>query len=299
MVIDVQVLISLYLLLIGCSEHDCDLHGGWAEEKGGSNSRFYTRWDRGSCRRASQAVAGWADVNKHVYPHRMIYLNPEDSLKLDRVIASLFNTPFFQITTFDGGRLMALSRIFFASMLVQLEKWIAEFGIKHSIVQSMIREAQKEGFNLKALLDCGEGIRKDYISRNSMCNVTDDVPVAQILNLCVNITTELSGLREVILTHGQIIKSQQQELKELKIHQLQTQDVLTKMEKNFLYSQAALLEVQTQLSKVSPGPKRRNPNTAIASDNVSEKRLKVRVQSTYYLCYFIFYIIFFFFKVTM
>jgi hypothetical protein len=67
----------------------------------------------------------------------------------------------------------------FASMLIQLPTWVNEYTQNHLVVHNIIREA-RENISLQNLYDCAGEIRKDYVSRNSLCVVTDDFPVLQI-----------------------------------------------------------------------------------------------------------------------
>jgi hypothetical protein len=257
--------------LIGCSEHDCNLHGGWSEESSGSSSKHYIRFDMKSCRRASAAAMGHENVNKQVKPARLNFLNAADKIRWDRVIVDLFDNAFFQISTFDNGRLMPLCRWSFASMLMQLEIWVNLYGVEHCVVAAIVRSAARENISLKTLHDCAEEIKKDYASRNSGCFIIDDVPVAQILQICSTMSTELCGVRELVIQSNTTIKAQQRELKEYKISQLETQSQLKHVGLNLIATQNLLQSLQNQINIMS---KRKNTPIDMGNFMGSNKRSK-------------------------
>lgn len=170
---------------------------------------------------------------------------------------------------------MPLCRWSFASMLVHLEEWISEFTQHHIVVQTIIRGAQKENISLQTLLDCAVEINKDYVSRNSLCFITDDVPVAQILEICSGMATELSGVRELLIQNGMTIKHQQRELKEFKVNQLETHTHLKNV-------QDTILTLQNQLLNDTTVHKRKNPPIDVSTFTASDKRSKVRFCCRFY-----------------
>jgi len=238
----------------GCSERDNDLHGGWEHGGVASSAKHYVRFDEVGCRRASTVCAGHRNADKIVKPPRFNFPDEKDMIRWDRFITGVFDNPFFQVSKFENGRLMPLCRWSFASMLMHLGSWVDLYTQNHIVVQAIIREARKENISLQTLYDSGDEIRKDYVSRNSLCVLTDDVPVAQILEICSSISTEMSGFRELMVQANQTIKGQEKQLKDNKVSQLGIQAQLKDMSDSLINTQNTLQNlINTQMTTKRKG----------------------------------------------
>jgi DNA-binding transcriptional MerR regulator len=160
-------------------------------------------------------------------------------------------------------------------MLMQLGPWITSYTQNHIVVQAIIREAKKENISLQTLYDCGDEIRKDYASRNSLCVVSDDVPVAQILQICTGMSTELSGIRELLIQNNQTMKAQERQLKENKVNQLETQAHLRDLNKNLVNTHNIILNLKNEIHIISKMKVPVDISTVVASKKRSKPEEKV------------------------
>ena len=91
------------------------------------------------------------------------------------------------------------------------------------------------------------------------------------MQICSTMSTELCGVRELVIQSNTTIKAQQRELKECKISQLETQSQLKHVGLNLIATQNLLQSLQNQIDIMS---KRKNTPIDMGNFMGSNKRSK-------------------------